>query len=201
MAQVYEFENMIPVVDPSAFVHENAILIGDVIIGPGCYVGPAACLRGDFGRLRLGTGANIQDTCVMHGFPGYETLIDDEAHIGHGAVIHGCKIGKGALIGMNAVIMDDAVIGEFAIVGALSFVSAGFQVPPRTLAVGSPAKIIRPLSDGDLAWKQSATRQYQDLAVRSTKTMRACEPLDAVEPDRRFDPDKPIQPHHIEVKK
>jgi len=198
LAKVYQFENFIPVIDATAFVHDDAIIIGDVIIGPDCYIGPSACLRGDFGRLRLGCGANIQDTCVMHGFPGTETFIDDDAHIGHGAVIHGCQIGKGALIGMNAVIMDDAVIGDYAIIGALAFVSAGFEVPTKTLAVGTPAKVIRDLSDKDIQWKRQATQQYQILAQRSLKTMRPVEALLKAEANRPVNIDMPITPRHLE---
>lgn len=177
MAKVYEIDGMIPVIDESAFVHEDAVIIGDVIIGPGCYIGPSASLRGDFGRLVIGRGVNIQDTCVMHGFPGTDTVIEEDGHIGHGAIIHGCQIKKNALIGMNAVIMDEAIIGEDSIVGALSFVTAAFEVPPRSLAVGSPAKVIRELKDSDIEWKKQATAEYQRLAIRCHENMRPVEPL------------------------
>lgn len=183
MAKVYEIDGMIPVIDPTAFVHEDAVVIGDVIIGPGCYIGPSASLRGDFGRLVIGCGVNIQDTCVMHGFPGTDTVIEDDGHIGHGAVIHGCQIKRNALVGMNAVIMDEAVIGEDSIVGALSFVRAEFIVPPRSLVVGSPAKVIRELSDDDVAWKKQATAEYQRLAVRCHQNMRPVEPLTEMPPE------------------
>lgn len=184
MAKVYEIDGVIPVVDPTAFVHPTAILIGDVIVGPGCYVGPAASLRGDFGRLILKAGANLQDTCVMHGFPGTDTVVEEDGHVGHGAVLHGCIIRRDALIGMNAVIMDGAVVGESAIVAAMAFVKAGFEVPARTLAAGIPAKILRPVTDAEIAWKREGTADYQRLAIRSLKTMREVEPLTAVEPDR-----------------
>ena len=184
MAQVYEIDGVIPVVDPTAFVHPTAILIGDVIVGPGCYVGPAASLRGDFGRLILKAGANLQDTCVMHGFPGTDTVIEEDGHVGHGAVLHGCIIRRDALIGMNAVVMDGAVVGESAIVAAMAFVKAGFEVPARTLAAGIPAKILRPVTDAEIAWKREGTADYQRLAIRSLKTMREVEPLAAIEPDR-----------------
>jgi len=200
LAKVYEIDGLIPVVDPSAYVHEGAVLIGDVIIGAGCYIGPAASLRGDFGRLLIGRGVNIQDTCVVHGFPGSETVIEEDGHIGHGAVIHGCRIGKNALIGMNAVIMDEADIGEASIVGALSFVPAGFELPPRHLAVGSPARIIRELSDKDIAWKESATREYQELTLRCMKTMRPVDPLSEAQPNRPRLPGSDVMPLHTSRK-
>lgn len=183
--KVYEIDGVTPVIDPTAYVHPTAVLIGDVIIGPRCYVGPAACLRGDFGRLVLKEGANIQDTCVMHGFPNSDTVVEEDGHIGHGAVLHGCIIKKNALVGMNAVVMDGAVVGESSIVAAMAFVKAKFEVPDRTLVAGSPAKIIRELSDKEIQWKSQGTAQYQDLAVRSLKTMREVEALTTVEPDRK----------------
>jgi len=183
--RVYEIDGVTPVVDPSAYVHPSAVLIGDVIIGPECYVGPCACLRGDFGRLVLERGANIQDTCVMHGFPDSDTVIEEDGHVGHGAVLHGCRVGRNALIGMNAVVMDNAVIGESAIIAAGAFVKAGADIPARVLAVGSPARILRPLTDEEITWKMDGTRTYQDLAVRSLKTMRETVALSAIEPGRR----------------
>ena len=181
----YEIDGIRPVVDPTAFVHPSAILIGDVIVGARCYVGPAASLRGDFGRIVMRAGSNLQDTCVMHGFPGTDTVIEEDGHVGHGAVVHGARVGRNALIGMNAVLMDNAVIGESAIVAACAFVKAGMEIPPRTLAAGVPAKIVRPLEEKELAWKVEGTRTYQDLAVRSLNTMREVVPLSEVEADRR----------------
>lgn len=182
--RVYAIDGIIPVVDPTAYVHPSAVLIGDVIVGPGCYVGPCASLRGDFGRLILERGANLQDTCVMHGFPGTDTVVEEDGHIGHGAVLHGCRIGRNALVGMNAVIMDNAVVGESSIVAASAFVKAGAEIPPRSLAAGMPAKVVRALSDEEIAWKVDGTRTYQDLARRSLATMTECDPLSAVEPGR-----------------
>jgi len=183
--KVYSIDGITPVIDPTAYVHPSAVLIGDVIIGPRCYVGPAACLRGDFGRLVLKEGANIQDTCVMHGFPGTDTVVEEDGHIGHGAVLHGCVIKRNALVGMNAVIMDGAVVGESSIVAAMAFVKAKFEVPDRTLVAGSPARVIRELGEEEIAWKSTGTRQYQDLAVRSLNTMQEVDPLTEVEPDRK----------------
>jgi phenylacetic acid degradation protein len=172
------------VVDPSAFVHPAAVLIGDVIIGPGCYVGPGASLRGDFGRLILEAGANLQDNCVMHGFPGKDCVIETAGHVGHGAILHGCRVGRNALIGMSAVIMDGAVIGEGSFVAALAFVRAGFEVPPRTLVGGIPARIMRALSDDEIAWKTQGTVEYQELARRCLRSLQAVDPLPEPEPDR-----------------
>ena len=183
--RVYAIDGIVPVVDPTAFVHPSAVLIGDVIVGPGCYVGPCASLRGDFGRLILERGANLQDTCVMHGFPGTDTVVEENGHIGHGAVLHGCRIGRNALVGMNAVIMDNAVIGESTIVAACAFVKAGVAIPPRSLVAGMPAKVIRPLSAEEIAWKDDGTRTYQDLTRRSLETMYETTPLTAVEVDRK----------------
>jgi len=186
--RVYAIDGIVPVVDPRAFVHPTAVLIGDVIVGPGCYVGPCASLRGDFGRLILERGANLQDSCVMHGFPGTDTVVGEDGHIGHGAVLHGCHIGRNALVGMNAVIMDNAVLGESSMVAACAFVKAGMEIPARSLVAGVPARVLRPLSDQELAWKFAGTRTYQDLTRRSLATLVETEALTAVEPGRkRFD--------------
>jgi phenylacetic acid degradation protein len=176
---------MTPVVDPAAYVHPSATLIGDVIVGPGAYIGPSASLRGDFGRIVVGPGANVQDCCMVHSFPGTDALIDEDGHVGHGAVIHAARVCRGALIGMNAVINDGAVIGEYAIVAALAFVKANTTVPARHLVAGIPARVLRELTEEEIAWKRDATRQYQELALRSLRTMTETEALPAVEPDRR----------------
>jgi phenylacetic acid degradation protein len=180
----YEIDGLRPVVHPTAFVHPDAVLIGDVIVGARCYVAPLASLRGDFGRIVLEDGSNVQDSCVMHGFPGTDTVVEEDGHIGHGAVLHGCRVGRNALVGMNAVIMDNAVIGDSAIVAASAFVKAGMEIPPRMLAAGMPAKVLRELSDQEIAWKADGTRTYQQLTLRSLATLRPCTPLAAPEPDR-----------------
>src|SRR6267378_8652601 len=182
---VYAVNGVTPVVDPTAFVHPSAVLIGDVIVGARCYVGPTASLRGDFGRIEMRAGANIQDCCVMHGFPGTDTVVEEEGHIGHGAILHGCVVQKNALVGMNAVVNDNAVIGESAIVAAMAFVKAGMIVPPRTLVAGVPAKVVRVLTEQELAWKIEGTQSYQELARRSLATMVETVALTAVEPDRK----------------
>jgi phenylacetic acid degradation protein len=184
MSNCYAIEDLVPVVGPSAYVHPAAVLIGDVVVGPRCYVGPAACLRGDFGRITLRDGANVQDTCVLHGFPDSHTIIDVDGHIGHGAVIHGAQIGQNAMVGMNAVVMDRSVIGESAIIGAMAFLREGTIIPARSLALGVPARVVRQLTDEEIAWKRNGTREYQNLAVRSLTSQRAVEPLSAEQPHR-----------------
>ena len=194
MAQVYSINDIIPVIDPSAYVHPSAVLIGDVIIGPDCYVGPAACLRGDFGRLILKQGANVQDTCVMHGFPNTDTVVEEDGHIGHGAVLHGCRIERNAMVGMNAVVMDNAVIGENSIVAAMAFIKANAVIPPRSLVAGIPGKVIRELSDQEIAWKSEGTDTYKALAIRSRQSLQPAEPLTEVEPDRQRIPVEAFDP-------
>ena len=181
---VYAVDGVTPVVDPTAYVHPSAVLIGDVIVGPGCYIGPFASLRGDFGGIRVHKGANVQDSCIMHGFPGTDTVIEENGHIGHAAVLHSCVVGKNALVGMNAVVNDNAVIGEWAIVAAMAFVKAGMVVPPRMLVAGTPARIVRELTEQELEWKRAGTLSYQELTRRCLSTMRATSPLPAPEPGR-----------------
>lgn len=180
----YRLDGLTPVIDPSAYVHPTAVLIGDVIVGPHCYIGPLASLRGDFGRIVMEEGANLQDTCVMHGFPEGDTVVERNGHIGHGAVLHGCRIGEDALIGMNAVIMDGAHVGPRCIVGATAFVKAGFSCPAQSLVMGTPAKVVRPLTDQELEWKQRGTAEYQRLSQRCLAGLVECPPLAEVEAQR-----------------
>jgi phenylacetic acid degradation protein len=189
---VYSLEGVIPVVDPSAFVHPQAVLIGDVVIGPRCYVGPGASLRGDMGRIVLEAGSNVQDNCVLHTFPSKEVRLEEDAHIGHGAVLHGCTVKRGALVGINAVLMDDVVVGEEALVGAASFVRAGFIVPRRTLVTGAPARAIRELSDEEVAWKAQGTREYHELTVRCLASLKECQPLTAIPAGRESASQRPV---------
>ena len=180
----YAIDGLLPVVDPSAHVHPSAVLIGDVWVGPGCYVGPCASLRGDFGRIVLHEGANVQDTCVLHGFPGADTLVEADGHIGHGAVLHGCTVRRGALVGMNAVVMDEAEVGEQAIVAASAFVRAGMKIAPRTLVAGVPAKVLRELTADELQWKHDGTLAYQTLTRRCQASMVEVAPLTFADPQR-----------------
>lgn len=180
----YAIEGVIPVVDPSAYVHPTAVLIGDVHVGPNCYVGPLASLRGDFGRIVLLAGANVQDNCVMHGFPQQDTVVEENGHIGHGAVLHSCIVRRDALVGMNAVVMDEAEVGEQAVVAACAFVPAGMRVAPRTLVAGVPAKLLRSLRDDEIAWKLTGTQTYQDLTRRSLASLTEVQALPQAEPNR-----------------
>jgi phenylacetic acid degradation protein len=193
---IYEFEGVRPVVDPAAFVHPTAVLIGDVIIGPGCLVGPCASLRGDIGRLILKTGSNVQDNCTLHCFPGKDVIIEEDGHVGHGAVLHSCTVKRNAIIGMNAIVMDDAVIGENSFVAAMAFVKAGTIVPPRTLVAGIPAKPVRELTDDEIKWKSDGTAIYQQLARRYLASMKEVQPLREIERDRQRVPDFGYKPKH-----
>lgn len=181
---IYAYAGIRPVIDASAFVHPEAVIIGDVIIGPGVFIAPGAALRGDMGRLVVEAGANLQDNCVVHGFPGRDCVVEPDGHIGHGAVLHGCRVGRNALVGMNSTIMDEAEIGADAFVAAMSFVKTGFRVPPATLVAGIPARVVRELKPGEIAWKASGTREYQELARRYRETLTPCEPLRELEPGR-----------------
>ena len=192
----YSIEGVIPVVHPSAYVHPTAVLIGDVWIGPDCYVGPAASLRGDFGRVVLKEGSNIQDNCVMHAFPGMDTVIEKNGHVGHGAILHGCIVGEDAMIGMNAVVMDEAVIAPRSIVGAGALVKAGFQCEPASLIVGTPAKVLRTLSEREIAWKAKGTEEYQRPTRRSLASLEECQPLAEAESDRPRVDAGSYQPKH-----
>jgi phenylacetic acid degradation protein len=185
MPKVYAIDGLTPVVDPSAFVHPSAVLIGDVLVGARAYVGPCASLRGDFGRIVIEAGANIQDSCVLHGFPGKDTVVAADATVGHGAVLHGCVLRRGALVGMNCVVNDNAEVGEDAIVAAQAFVKAEARIPARSLAAGIPARVLRVLSDEEVRWKDDNARLYQQLAVRSRETLREVEALTEAEPQRR----------------
>lgn len=180
----YSIEGVIPVVDPSAYVHPTAVLIGDVVIGANCYVGPNASLRGDFGRIILHQGANVQDNCVMHGFPLQDTVVEENGHIGHGAVLHSCVVRRDALVGMNAVVMDEAEVGERAIVAACALVPAGMKIAPQSLVAGVPAKVLRPLRDDEVAWKLAGTKTYQNLTERCLATLQEVQPLTELDTNR-----------------
>jgi len=171
--RVYAFNGRVPVVDRESFVHPSAVLIGDVTVGRRCYIGPGASLRGDFGTIVVGDGVNIQDNCVLHCFPNRRIEVEANGHIGHGAVLHGCVVRHDVLIGIQAVIMDSVEIGAEAIIGAMSFLPANTTFPPRSMIRGTPAAIIRALSDAEVAAKKRATEAYQQLATDSLATMAA----------------------------
>jgi carbonic anhydrase/acetyltransferase-like protein (isoleucine patch superfamily) len=173
----YEFKGFKPVVHESAYVHPQAVMTGNVIMGKNVYIGPCAAIRGDWGGIIIEDGCNVQENCTIHMFPGVTVRLKEGAHIGHGAVIHGATIGRNALIGMNAVIMDRVEIGDESIVGALAFVKADTIIPRRSLVVGSPAKIIRQVTDDMINWKTKGTELYQQLPSELYETLKPCEPL------------------------
>lgn len=181
---IYAFKGFIPVVHPSSFVHPQAAVTGNVIIGKNVYVGPGAAIRGDWGGIIIEDGCNVQENCTVHMFPGVTITLHEGAHIGHGAIIHGATIGKNVLVGMNAVIMDEAVIGDECIIGAMTFVAAKTIIPNRSLLVGNPARIVKEVSDEMLAWKTKGTQLYQQLPADCHATLYACEALTEV-PDNR----------------
>lgn len=174
---IYSFNGIKPVVHPSSFVHPQAAVTGNVIIGKNVYIGPGCALRGDWGKIVIEDGCNVQENCTVHMFPGVTVLLKEGAHIGHGAIIHGATIGRNCLVGMNAVIMDEVMVGDECIVGALCFIKQGETIPPRSLVVGNPAKIIQQVSDEMMAWKTEGTKLYQQLPQQCFQTLEVCEPL------------------------
>jgi phenylacetic acid degradation protein len=177
MTQIFSFEGITPIVHPTAYVHPSAVLIGDVLIGAGCYVGANAVFRGDFGRIELREEANFQDNCVAHSIPDFDCIMDVRSQIGHGAVIHGCYVGRGALVGMNCVVLDKAKIGDECIVAALAMVKVAADIPARVLVAGTPAKMIRELSEKDLHWSRLNGESYVELAKRSLSGLKPATPL------------------------
>lgn len=181
---IYQFKNFIPVVHPSSFVHPQATVTGNVIIGKNVYIGPGAALRGDWGGILIEDGCNVQENCTIHMFPGITVVLKENAHIGHGAIIHGATIGRNCLVGMNSVIMDEVVLGDECIVGALSFVRQGEKIPSRSLIAGNPAKLIRTVSDDMIRWKTKGTELYQSLPKEMHESWEPCEPLKEIPKNR-----------------
>ena len=181
---IYEFKGFRPVIHETAFIHPQAAVTGNVIIGKDVYVGPGAAIRGDWGGIVIEDGCNIQENCTIHMFPGVTVTLDESAHIGHGAIIHGASIGKNSLIGMNSVIMDNVEIGEECIVGALCFIKADTKIPRRSLVVGNPGKVIKTISDEMIAWKTKGTELYQSLPKELYESLKPCEPLREIPEDR-----------------
>lgn len=174
---IYSFKSHIPVIHPSAFIHPQANVTGNVIIGKDVYIGPNAAIRGDIGKIIIKDGCNVQENCTIHMFPGVTVILEEDAHIGHGAIIHGATIGKNVLVGMNAVIMDEAIIGDNSIIGALCFIKAKEIIPARSMVVGNPSKIIKEVSDEMINWKSEGTKLYQTLAKEYNEHLQECEPL------------------------
>ena len=182
---IYEFNGYKPVIHKSSFVHKEATIIGNVIIGKNVYIGPGASLRGDWGQITIEDGCNVQDNCIIHIFPRKDAILQENVHIGHGAIIHGANIGRNSLVGMNAVVMDDANIGYECIVGALCFVKGEMQIPNRKIVVGNPAQIKGDVSDNMINWKSKGTALYQELPEECKTLMKECEPLSEIEIDRK----------------
>jgi phenylacetic acid degradation protein len=181
---VYSFKGFVPVVHESSFIHPQASVIGNVIIGKDVYVGPSAVIRGDWGGIVIEDGCNVQENCTVHMFPGKTITLKEGAHIGHGAIIHGANVGRNCLVGMNAVLMDDVELGDECIVGALSFLKAGMQVPTRKMVVGNPAQIVKDVSDDLIGWKTKGTALYQQLPKDCFETMMEVEPLREIPVER-----------------
>ena len=182
---IYEFNGYRPVIDPSSFVHKEATIIGNVIIGKKVYIGPGASIRGDWGKITIKDGCNVQDNCTIHIFPGKDVILQENAHIGHGAIIHGANIGKNTLVGMNSVIMDDCNIGDECIIGALCFIKGEMNIPNRKIVVGNPAIIKGEVSDEMISWKTKGTELYQDLPNECYNLMKECKPLKEIEKNRK----------------
>lgn len=174
---IYSFKDFIPVVHPTAFVHPQAVVTGNVVIGKEVYIGPGAAIRGDWGEIIIEDGCNVQENCTIHMFPGITVLLKEGAHIGHGAVIHGATIGKNCLVGMNSVLMDNVEIGDECVIGALTLIAAETKIPPRSLVVGNPGKIIKPVSNEMVAWKTEGTKLYQALPKAMHDHAKLCKPL------------------------
>jgi phenylacetic acid degradation protein len=176
-SMVYSFEGYIPVIDPSSFIHPLSAVTGNVVIGKNCYIGPGAALRGDWGKIVLEDGCNVQENCTIHMFPGITVLLKEGSHIGHGAIIHGATIGKNCLIGMNSVLMDNVELGDECIVGALSLIKEGEKIPNRSIIVGNPGRIINEVSDEMIKWKTEGTKLYQALPAQMHNNWKEVEPL------------------------
>lgn len=200
MSNVFEFNGFKPVVHESAFVHPNATVTGNVYIGKDVYIAPGAAIRGDWGKIVIEDGCNVQENCTIHMFPGITVTLETSAHIGHGAIIHGAHIGKNSLIGMNAVVMDNAHIGEECIIGALCFIKDGMEIPARKIVVGNPAKIVKDVSDEMIVWKTKGTQLYQSLPERLRQTLKPCAPLREI-PRNRPDQEKQFETWKITQKK
>lgn len=186
MKNIYEIDGVKPVIDPSTYVHPTAVIIGSVQIGKNCYIGPNSSIRGDYGTIIFEDGVNFQDMCVAHGFPNGITRIKENGHISHGAVIHGCTIGKNAMVGIQAVVMDNAEIGDECMIAALSYIKPNFKAPNRSIIAGIPAEIKRQVTDKEINWKTKGTALYQQLAERSLTSLKHCEPLTDIEQQQKL---------------
>ena len=185
---IYSFNGFIPVIDESSFIHPQAAVMGNVIIGKNCYIGPGAALRGDWGKIIIEDGCNVQENCTIHMFPGVTVWLKENAHIGHGAIIHGAVIGRNCLVGMNSVIMDNVELGDESIVGALTLIKEGEKIPGRSIVIGNPGKIIKEASDEMIQWKTKGTELYQSLPMDMFEQFKPVEPL------RQIPDNQPVPP-------
>lgn len=181
---IYKFKGFIPVIHETAYIHPQAAVTGNVIIGEDVYIGPGAAIRGDWGGIVIEDGCNVQENCTIHMFPGVTVRLKEAAHIGHGAIIHGATVGKNVMVGMNSVVMDNVEIGDECIIGALTFIKANEKIPARSLVVGNPGRIIKQVSDEMVAWKTKGTQLYQTLPKSCYDSLEACEPLREIPEDR-----------------
>ena len=177
MTKVYSIDGVIPVIDPTSFVHPTAVLIGDVVIGPKCYVAPGVSLRGDMGPIVIGGGSSVQDNCIAHTFAHHGMTVGEDCNIGHGAILHGCHLGAHVLVGMNSVLMDGSEVGDYAFVAAMSFLRTGFKMPPRTVAAGVPARVLRDLTEREIEWKGLGDQDYVEMGRRALASMELVDAL------------------------
>jgi carbonic anhydrase/acetyltransferase-like protein (isoleucine patch superfamily) len=160
------YKGIAPRVHPTAWVHPAAVVIGDVEIGPHVSIWPGVILRGDCGKIVIGAHSNVQDGSVVHTTGGFsETHVGERCTIGHTVILHGCRIGNDCLIGMHSTVLDNAVIGDHSIVAAGAVVTIGKQFPPRSMLMGSPAKVVREVSAANLEQIDFGWRAYQDYAA------------------------------------
>jgi len=182
--QIYSIDGVIPVIHPSTFIDKSAVIIGDVHIGANCYIGPNACIRGDFGRIEIAADSNVQDNCTIHCMTGIPTIIGRWGHIGHGAVVHSAQLAENVLVGMNAVVMNDVILGKNSVVAAMAFVKTGMVVAENTLIAGTPAREVRTLSAEEIQWKLNGSKRYTDLATRCIQSLKKVQPLTEIELNR-----------------
>ncbi|HBW37237.1 MAG TPA: gamma carbonic anhydrase family protein [Desulfosporosinus sp.] len=166
---IYEFEGKRPRIGKGTYVAPEATIIGDVTIGEGCYIAAGARIRGDWGKITIGAGSNIQENCIIHAYPGCEAVLGPRSHIGHGAILHTPKLAEHVLVGMGAIIMDHASIGDGCLIGAAALVLENTIIPPYKLVVGSPAKIVADLSETAQKSLNEATSYYLALPARCHK--------------------------------
>ena len=169
---IFEFEGRIPSISPTAYVDEDAKVVGDVRIGGQCYIGPGARIRGDYGAIIIGEKTSIQENCVLHARISEKCEVGSHVQIGHGALLHNCTIRDYAVIGIGAVVSDYAIVGVWSIIGEGAVVTSGQSIPDGKVAVGLPAKVLRDVSDSDKQLWSKYKDAYADLALRYPKGLK-----------------------------